>query len=70
MAKTKPVNHGDHSGRRVRASEAAIRVALKAAKAEGMVVDKLCVTGGYVEIHFGGIDDKPLKENDSGLEKW
>lgn len=58
------------SGRRVRTSETALRIAIKAARAEGLVVDKLCVTGGYVEIHVGGVEGKPLEENDEGLEKW
>ena len=33
----------DHTGRRVRTSESALRIALKVAKDEGMVVDKLCI---------------------------
>ncbi|NNH59506.1 hypothetical protein HLI01_22485 [Rhizobium laguerreae] len=67
---TAAVNHGDHSGKRVRASENALRIALKAAKAEGMVVDKLCVNGGQIEIHFHGVEGEDQPENDGDLEKW
>lgn len=61
---------GDHTGPRVRASEAALRTALKALKAEGLSVGKLCITGGQVEIHVGGIEANPLIENDGGPEDW
>lgn len=70
MTAISSVHPGDHTGRRVRPSENALRIALKAAKAEGMVVDKLCVTGGYIEIHFTGVEREPAPENDGGLEGW
>lgn len=63
--------HGDHTGPRVRASEAAIRTAIKAAKAEGLIIDKLCVIAGQVEIHIRGSNEvEAPEEEDSGLEKW
>lgn len=67
---TTAANHGYHSGKRVRPSENALRIALKAARAEGMVVDKLCVNGGQIEIHFHGVETDAAAENDDGLEKW
>ncbi|MBY5691994.1 hypothetical protein HFO41_24745 [Rhizobium leguminosarum] len=67
---TATANHGDHTGKRVRASENALRIALKAARAEGMVVDKLCVNGGQIEIHFHGVEGEAQPENDGDLEKW
>lgn len=63
-------DHGDHSGRRVRTSESALRIALKVAKDEGMVVDKLCISGGYIEVHVRGVEGEEHSEKDSGLEKW
>ncbi len=69
-AEVSAFSHGDHSGRRIRPSENALRIALKAARAEGMVVDKLCVTGGYIEIHFAGIEGEKAPENDGGLKDW
>jgi len=63
-------SNGDHSGKRVRTSESALRIALKVAKDEGMVVDKLCVSGGYIEVHIRGVEAAEHSEKDSGLEKW
>jgi hypothetical protein len=63
-------NHGGSSGRRIRPSEHALRIALRTAKAEGMVVDKLCVTGGYIEIHFGGVEVESSDGNHGDLDKW
>ncbi|UDF29314.1 UNVERIFIED_ORG: hypothetical protein LHK14_17645 [Roseateles sp. XES5] len=56
--------------KRVRASESALRIALKVVKDSGLPVEKLCINGGQIEIHVGGVEGKPLDENDEGLEKW
>lgn len=54
---------------RVRASEKAIRAALRAIKDAGLPVDKVCVSGGQVEIHCSLVE-RETQENDGGLEKW
>lgn len=56
--------------KRVRASENALRIALKVVKDSGLPVEKLCVNGGQIEIHIAGVEGKPLEYNDEGLEKW
>ncbi|MBN9073965.1 MAG: hypothetical protein J0H34_20685 [Rhizobiales bacterium] len=55
---------------RVRASERAITAALKAMRAAGLSVQKLCVTGAQVEIHAGSVEAVPDGKNDDGLEEW
>lgn len=55
---------------RVRASENAIRAALKAVLETGLSVDKVCVNGGQVEIHCGGVEGPGRPAKDEGLEKW
>jgi hypothetical protein len=57
-------------GRRVRASERAIRAALKAIQASGMSVDKLLITGGQVEIRCASVEGSTHDQDDGGLEKW
>lgn len=61
---------GHPEGKRVRASERAIRAALKALQASGMSVDKLLITGGQVEIRCAHIEGKNDDHDDGGLEKW
>ncbi len=58
------------SGNRIRASEAAIKAALKAIRDTGLAVEKVCVTGGQVEIHCGAIEATIPAEKDGGLEDW
>lgn len=58
------------SGHRIRPSEHALRIALKAAIAEGLIVQKISVIGGSIEIHFNDDDPKSDAENPDGLEKW
>lgn len=55
---------------RVRASEVAIKAALKAIQEAGIPVDKVCVNGGSVEIHCGQIDGARAPEKDAGLDEW
>lgn len=55
---------------RVRASEAAIKAALRAIRGTGISVEKVCVTGGQIEIHCGQVEDMEPAEKDDGLEKW
>lgn len=55
---------------RVRASERAVTIALKALKSAGLSVDKLCIAGGQIEIHCGGVEPKTPTEEDDGLEPW
>ncbi|KFB10379.1 hypothetical protein [Nitratireductor basaltis] len=56
--------------KRVRASVAAIKAALTAVQETGLSVDKVCVSGGEVEIHCGGIENRKPAQNDGGLEEW
>lgn len=56
--------------RQTRASEAALRKALRAAREEGLAVERLCITGGQYEIHFAGIGNKKPAAKDEGLEQW
>jgi len=58
------------SSQRIRASESAIRAALKAIQDAGLPVEKLLVKGGQVEIHCRHIEDAEQEEKDTGLEKW
>lgn len=55
---------------RVRASEKAIRAALKAIQDAGLPVDKVCVSGAQVEIHCGPVERVRTDQNDGDLEKW
>jgi len=54
----------------MRASQTAIGATLRALKAAGVPVDKVCVIGGQVEIHCGHVDGSTAPEKDEGLEKW
>lgn len=56
--------------KRVRASERALRIALKAIQDAGLPVDKLCVTGGQIEIHCGHVDDAAPSPDHGGLKDW
>lgn len=56
--------------RRVRTSESALRIALKVMRDAGLPVDKVCITGGQIEIHCGAVDGEHADKNDGGLEKW
>lgn len=55
---------------RIRASEAAIKAALKAMREAGLSVKKLCVSGGQVEIHAGAVESEEPPENDGRLKQW
>ncbi|KEC73191.1 hypothetical protein RLPCCGM1_c1307 [Rhizobium leguminosarum bv. phaseoli CCGM1] len=57
-------------GKRVRASERAIRAALKAIQASGMSVDKLLITGGQIEIRCTSVEGSTRDQDDESLEKW
>jgi|HigsolmetaAR201D_1030396.scaffolds.fasta_scaffold24669_2 hypothetical protein len=59
-----------HPVKRVRASENAIRAALKAIQDTGLPVEKVCVTGGMVEIHCAPIEIAGSREKDGGLKDW
>lgn len=56
--------------RRTRASESALRVTLAVLREAGLSVDKVCVTGGQVEIHCGQVAAKPPEKKDGGLKEW
>lgn len=58
------------NGKRIRASERALRVALKAIQASGLSVDKLLINGAQIEIHCAGIEGEKPDHDDGGLEKW
>ncbi len=55
---------------RTRVSERALTVTLKAMQEAGMPVDRVCITGGQIEIHCTPIAGETRKANDGGLEKW
>lgn len=58
------------SSTRIRASEKAIGAALRAIRAAGLTVDKMCVDGARVEIHCGRVDAGEQVNNDGGLKDW
>lgn len=64
-ASAQPVAH-----KRVRASERALRVAIKAIQDAGLSVDKLLITGAQIEIRCGTVEGGRDDHDDGGLEKW
>jgi len=56
--------------KRVRASETAIRAALKAIQDAGLPVEKVCVSGGQIEIHCLPVEAGSTAEKDEGLKDW
>ncbi|MCJ8520614.1 hypothetical protein ABID21_003502 [Pseudorhizobium tarimense] len=56
--------------KRVRASDHALRIALKAIQDAGLPVDKVCVTGAQIEIHCRPVDAEQKPANDGGLKDW
>ena len=59
-----------HQTKRVRASERAVRIALKVIQETGLPVEKLCVTGGQIEIHCGHVDEAAPSPDHGGPEDW
>jgi hypothetical protein len=55
---------------RTRVSERALTVTLKAMQGAGIPVERVCITGGQIEIHCAPIAEETRKANDAGLEKW
>lgn len=55
---------------RVRASEKAVTVALKALQNAGLSVDRLCISGGQIEIHCGSVEATVATKKDGGLKDW
>jgi hypothetical protein len=55
---------------RIRASEKAIRAALRAIQDAGLPVDKVCVNGSQVEIHCLAVEETKPTKNDGGLKSW
>lgn len=70
MSKVTAARSDSQTVRRARPSERALRIALKAARDEGMIVEKLCVMGGHIEIYFAGIDPNEVNENHGSLDEW
>lgn len=58
------------AGKRVRASDHALRIALKAIQDAGLPVDKVCVSGGQIEIHCGTVAGAVTVKKDGGLKDW
>jgi len=56
--------------KRVRASERALRIALKVVQETGLPVEKLCVNGGQIEIHCGHIEVGTPSPDHGGLKDW
>lgn len=67
---TNPTNPGQPVSRRVRASESALRVALRALKAEGVPIGKVVLEGGKIEIICVAPDEAAPVARDDGLESW
>ena len=61
---------GSPKGKRVRASEPAIRAALTALRNAGLPVGKVCINGGQVEIHCSSVEAPAAAQNDEGLKEW
>lgn len=57
-------------GKRIRASERAFRIALKVVQDAGLPVDRVCIAGGQIEIHCGGVEEAKPKKNDGRLKQW
>lgn len=60
----------NHSGKRVRASEAAVSAVLRAMAANGIAVGKICITGGQVEIIAAGVEEAPKPKKSGGPKDW
>lgn len=56
--------------KRVRASEHALKAAIKAMQECGLSVEKLSISGGRIEIHCGAIEGVTPTDEYAGLEKW
>jgi hypothetical protein len=56
--------------KRVRASERALRIALKVVQDSGLSVEKVCVTGGQIEIHCGHVEGQQPSPDHGGLKDW
>ncbi|MDQ0319992.1 hypothetical protein QO002_002130 [Pararhizobium capsulatum DSM 1112] len=56
--------------KRVRASERALRIALRVVQDTGLSVEKLCITGGQIEIHCGRVDAEKPSPDHGGPEDW
>lgn len=69
MTSTMATN-GHERPRRTRTSESALRITLAALRDAGLSVDKVCITGGQVEIHCGHVAVKPTAKKDEGLKQW
>lgn len=67
---TNPTNAGQTTRRRVRASENALRVALRALKAEGVPIGKVVLEGGKIEIICVAPDEMAAVAGEDGLESW
>lgn len=67
---TAPAAISTVAAKRIRASERAFRIALKVVQDAGLPVDKVCITGGHIEIHCAGVEAVKDEEKDGGLEDW
>jgi hypothetical protein len=56
--------------KRVRASEHALKTAIRAMKDCGLSVGKVCINGGRIEIHTTRLEGEDPDEDNGGLEKW
>lgn len=61
---------GAQPAKRVRASERALRIALKVVQETGLPVEKLCVNGGQIEIHCGHVEENTPSPEHGGPEDW
>lgn len=69
-AVTDETNPQSPSLRRTRASQPAITATLRAIQDTGLVVERVCISGGQVEIYCGNIEGSASKTKDEGLEEW
>lgn len=56
--------------KRVRASEHALKTALKAMQDCGLSVGKVCINGGRIEIHTTHVEGEQPEEDNGGLKDW
>lgn len=58
------------NSKRIRASERAILVAIKAIQSAGLSVDKLLINGAQVEIRCTSVEGDRDDRDDAGLKQW
>jgi hypothetical protein len=55
---------------RVRASDRALRITLKAMQDAGLPVHKVCISGGKIDIHCQAVEATATVKKDARLKEW